>query len=234
MNLVTIRSGILLFSMILLLLVGACGDDTPTTTTPTTSPLVGTWIFNTSGGLDITPWQYSYTFTSTQATLTGVEGCRTVANYTVSGNRLMATNVSDECHNSPAGTIDTVIHVVTGSQLLLIQGTDTARLTKGTPSPVYSIGNWRVDSIDGSALQSGESQTLAITRTSMTITHGGNTSCVESFDIARDFPGYMSVTRTADACHSKPLDETLLSTYEITGTKMTLVIEDVTYIATRI
>lgn len=182
--------------------LSAC-SDTPTNNPPA-NPVLGTWIIESAGGSDISVFQFSYTFTATQAVFTGDEGCKSTSNYTLNGSTMKMTNVSDECYGQPQGDTSTGNVTVAGSVLTMVSEGDTVILRKGTPHPAYVAGQWKVETIDGVQIPAGENINVSFVGNTLRMTQTGSTQCTVEFTFVKTAPTYLELTVVSDDCSDMP------------------------------
>lgn len=232
----TILSLIGMFSLALLLTVSAC-KESPTQPVSNSASIVGTWVVMSSNGQDVSAEQNSFTFTQTQGTFKGPEGCTSTYSYTTQGNKVVSTVISDGCSGDPVGTRDTMTYTIVGDQLTFTGNGFTTVMKKGTPNPPPSLtGSWTLKTVDGSTLPTGNSATLTFTNStfSQTTIYGDGGSCTMTFDLTKTGTR-LDIELMQNSCDNDlPIGATDVIMYTITGNTLTLTFSDNTVlVATR-
>jgi hypothetical protein len=188
----------------------------------------------TQNGEDFSQYAGYYTFTNDRLTVgSAVANCTTVMSYTVQGNKIITTVISDACGEEAAGTKDTVTYTINGNQMTISSDDGTFTAERGTVAPV--AGLWLTESVNGEQVPEGISQMLQFGHKTFGITkyEGGEEVCkaVLNYSVSGN---KLPMTTVQSGCDGLDVGSTDQPTFSINGDRLTLkFIDNTTLVAVR-
>jgi hypothetical protein len=206
-----------------LALFSACKDNPVTPASP--ASVEGVWQIVTVNGQESTPLDLYWTFSKTEGTYEqGFTGCISDFTYTLSGNKLILTVVTDGCLDALPGSKDTITYTVNGDKMTMNDHGDAFTLKKVPASSTALLGRWEAETVDGQGSSTGNRLFYDFTNTTVKQTVSGNgASCETMYHITRS-GNAIHFTVTSDDCGEVNVGDEDQGTYTISGNKLTMVL----------
>ncbi len=205
------------------LLMQGCKDANPAQ--PSSQPLIGSWKLLTANGQNVAELGTWWSFTQTQSTVTQeAAGCSGIFNYTVNGDKVNLTVVSDGCDGTQAGTSSTLTYTISGTTLTVREGTEVYVFEKATYDLSPLVGSWKVLTIDGETPQNNIH--LAFTREIFAqIVSANGSNCMTQFTYTKS-GSTIAITTIDDECGIIEVGTSDQCTYTIVSNRLTIIFSD--------